>query len=220
MHGLVVATWYGLDWSVFPVNQYLRLRGLLHKYAKKYLTTRAVARYLLKVAEKPTVLFFLDRTNNRCCPDGQSQACKPCDKDAWRVTDYTDIVVMHGFKSLLGTDFHVYPLDPPFLFWDYPETESRHLYGRGAMYSRRLNPILKSTRMTEETLQQRIRSRFYDAVVYGGEWRITPKPHFSLVKECIEPSSILHLEGGDSQQHHTYGDGCEHYQHHWCKSYR
>ena len=194
---------FAIDWNVFPKRVYNRLNLLLHQYSKRHLTTRALARSMLNVTGQGNaskVLMILDRLD--CCREGQSGS---------RVlADYLDLTVFHGFKLLLGRNFHSYPLDLEFMYDDFPAEKALQMYGKGFTYSRRLQNSLKGPIVNETTLLTRIREESYDVIIYGAPSG-AGLPLFSQVTKSYQenPSRIFHLNGEDTSQPPQYQyDSC------------
>ncbi len=107
--------------------------------------------------------------------------------------DYQCDMLFHGLRELLGAEV----IDAQRLWYMYmsevtPEVK-RKLYGRGfTVYGRLEEPEVDRT-----DLQGKIRSKYFDLIVYGSAWRNLDC--LSLVTEAYPPSRIAFVDGEDSQ---------------------
>jgi FkbM family methyltransferase len=191
-----------VDFNVFPVERYQRLREILHLYSSKYLTTSALARYMMTVSANENakrILFITDGTD--CSHPNQT--------GYHRTVDYLDVCILHGFKLMFGQNLHVAPHEPSFMYSDFPLQDTKHLYGNGFSYSRRLSPSLKSQDRTTEWYAERIGSNYYDFIIYGVSSN-EEKPFYKVVAEnyAATPARILNLNGDDSSLHYKTPFNC------------
>lgn len=145
----------------------------LLEYTKKYLTTKSMANYILQESgnsNAKNILFLSGNLN----------------------PDYLRCLTLHGFKELMGKDCHDYPC-VSHIYSDFPE--SCPLYGNGFNYSRLLDK--KTTRKDEldKTVEEDIRNKKYDCIIYGSAHR--GLPYLDLVNQTYDPSNIIFLCGED-----------------------
>lgn len=144
---------------------------LLLEYTRKHLTTKAMAQYVLNKSgiEAKSILFLSGNT----------------------YPDYMRCLTLHGFKELFGSDCHDYPrIDH--LYTDYPTPQN--LYGKGMTYTCLLDPSIRNPE-NDSTLEADIKSKKYDAVVYGNVHR--GLPFFDLVKASYPADNIILICGED-----------------------
>lgn len=147
------------------------LQDLL-SYTRTHLTTEAVARSILdKTYPQAKKILFLSEI---------------------RYPDYLHCLTLHGFKTILGKNTH----DIPRMNYLYTDCtiSTDTLYGNGFTYGRLLDPVLHDPRLTQ-TVEDDIRNRLYDLIVYGNIHR--GMPLYSLVLQHYPPSRVILMDGED-----------------------
>lgn len=86
----------------------------------------------------------------------------------------------------------------PYLYTDFPLEETRHLYGNGFGYSRKLDPSRKTITSFEE-IQKKTRESYWDLIVYGKVGPDEFEDHllWQDVKGRYSKDQIVFLYGGD-----------------------
>lgn len=104
--------------------------------------------------------------------------------------DYMNDIVFHGGKTTLGDGYETTsPAD--YMYSDWPRKQS--LYGRGfTLYCRLDRP---RSEPTEAEVVEKIRSRFYDRVIFGSVHRW--QPHIDLVSRHYRRSEVAFIDGED-----------------------
>lgn len=157
-------------------EQYNEWAKRLLEYTRSTLTTDRVARKILTLCEKPLqgakVLFLSESTG-------------------WGI-NYLRCLTLHGFKTLLGSDCHDFPR-VNHLYKDY-DGNTLDLWGRGFGCSKLLN-VESRDASRDSTIEEDIRNRYYDLIVYGNIHLSTP--FRQLVDQYYPPSSIALLCGVD-----------------------
>jgi hypothetical protein len=142
-------------------------------HTKTYLTTYKMAKYILKKSQShnvSSVLYLSGRTD----------------------PDYLRCVTLHGFKQLLGNKCHDYPKVPH--IYKSSTINYKSLYGKGMTYSNLLDENLHDNE-SDKTVEQDIKNKKYDVVIYGSYHRGIPL--YNLVCEYYKPSEMLMLCGED-----------------------
>ena len=147
------------------------------EYTRRYLSTKAIARYVLEVMGKPHARRVL-------LLSGKMRS------------DYMRDMLVHGMRELLGAG----AVDvPAFDFmYEYPvgilpkELKKEELYGQGFSYANRLPRI----DVDRESLAARIAAREFDAIVYGSTAEGGP-PFVEDVLAHYDPSSVTVVKGED-----------------------
>ena len=155
------------------INKYNILRTKLLDHTKKYLTTEKMSQYIL------------NQTNFR--------GCKKILYLSGNVNpDYLRCLMLHGFKSILGSNCHDYPK----ISHMYKDNNINHnlLYGKGMSYASLLDPILRDDNL-DNTIFDDIKNKYYDIVIYGSYHR--GMPHYDLVSTVYKPNEIILLSGED-----------------------
>lgn len=152
---------------------YLTLRDKLLDYTREYLTTCKMATYVLEKAN-------MSSSNNILYLSGDTSP------------DYLRCVTLHGFKSLYGTKCHDYPKIPHI----YKSNDIRYdaLYGRGITYTNLLDSTMRDDSL-DETIENRIKSKQFDCIVYGSYHR--GMPYIDLISTIYKPNEIILLCGED-----------------------
>ena len=155
------------------INKYNILRTKLLDHTKKYLTTEKMSEYIL------------NQTNFK--------GCKKILYLSGNVDpDYLRCLMLHGFKSILGSNCHDYPK----ISHMYKDNNINHnlLYGKGMSYASLLDPILRDDNL-DNTIFDDIKNKYYDIVIYGSYHR--GMPHYDLVSTVYKPNEIILLCGED-----------------------
>lgn len=108
--------------------------------------------------------------------------------------DYQCDMLFHGLREVLGAD----AVDAGRLWYlyrmDVPPAIKRRLYGRGfTVYGR-----LPDEAVDREDLEAKIRSRFFDLVIYGSVWRNLS--HLPLVLSSYPASRVAFIDGEDGPE--------------------
>uniref|UniRef100_A0A6C0DS67 Uncharacterized protein n=1 Tax=viral metagenome TaxID=1070528 RepID=A0A6C0DS67_9ZZZZ len=154
-------------------NECKKLAEKLLQYTKDNLTTSQVAKYIL------------DKS-------GHSDASQILYLSGATYPDYLRCVTLHGFKKLYGEKCHDYPKIPHI----YADNTIKYntLYGKGYSYTNLLDPLLHNNSLND-TVEEDIKNKKYDIVIYGSYHR--GMPHFDLVKKHYPPNKIILLCGED-----------------------
>jgi hypothetical protein len=152
-----------LDKYNILVNKFL-------EYTRSNLTTTSIARYILEKTKTAKNILYLSGST---------------------FPDYLRCLVLHGFKSLLGSNCHDYPKIPHIYKADggYP-----HLYGKGITYTNLLDNTLHSHTF-DTNIRENIENRYFDLIIYGSYHR--GMPLFELVNQFYKPNEIVMLCGED-----------------------
>jgi hypothetical protein len=149
------------------------LSAELMSYLRENLTTCKMAQYILdktKSAPNPLILFLSGQTS----------------------PDYLRCLTLHGFKKLLGTKCHDYPIIPHIYRQD--QIDYAKLYGKGMTYTNLLDLKLRANDL-DNTIETDITSRKYDLIIYGSYHR--GMPFYDLVQKYYAPNEIILLCGED-----------------------
>lgn len=143
-----------IDHRVFPRERYFTLLGQLLAHARSYLTTTAMAKYVLNVSGKPSAkkVLYLAAGNKKAPLRAQG--------------NYNSWTLFHGLRGLLGAGA-VDPFKIPFLYRQPPEvvaTMKKSLYGLGFGYAFRLEDLNDVDR---ENILQKITDRHYDLIIFA-----------------------------------------------------
>jgi hypothetical protein len=109
--------------------------------------------------------------------------------------DYQCDMLFHGLRSLLGSDV-VDSKKISYMYKDYSNTHKfEDLYGKGfSVYG-----LLDNMKVDREDLALKIKSKFFDLVIYGSIHR---SQEFILdVLESYEPRNIFFIDGEDEADH-------------------
>ena len=143
-------------------------------YLRENLTTREIAKYILRTCDKPDAQNILVLSGNTDC-------------------DYLRCLTLHGFKMLLKDKCHDYPV-VPHIYNCYIDPD--RLYGKGFTYSNLLDPEEYYDPEKDATIEEDIRQRKYDLVIYGSFTR--GMPLYDLIRQYYRPSEIVLLFGEDT----------------------
>lgn len=156
-----------IDWKVFDLERYLLLQAMLRKYVLEYMTTSALARYMLHVTGQETAKRIL------CIADIHHPS------KSTQKADGMSMSVQHGLKMLLGSAVVIDP-EPLYMYTDYPQRAPLPKTG-GHLYFRRLDPKLRSS-PSKESYKRRIARREFDLIIYHtaawNDWSLNSKVHW------------------------------------------
>jgi len=158
-----------IDHSKFDLVKYYEILNQLMAYTREHLTSRRMAEYLLLTANYSGIgnVLYLS-------------------KDL--TPDYLRCLTLIGLKELLGDKV----IDVPKINHIYKtQSEVRQLYGKGISYTQ----IIDDLPVNRERIEERIRNREFDLVIYGSVHR--GLLYHDLVTEIYEPEKIVYLCGED-----------------------
>lgn len=162
-----------IDHTLFDQAQYDQILQKLLDHTRSYLTTKAMAEYLLKTAHytgKKPILFLL--------------------RDI--APDYLCCLSLIGLKQILGANVVDFP-KIPYIYKDYSEN-ILELYGKGMSYTKIIDP--DSTDRT--CIKERIRNREFELIIYGSLHRgLLFHPE---VQQNYRDEEIIYLCGEDRHQ--------------------
>jgi hypothetical protein len=155
------------------MREYNILNNKLTRYLRDNLTTKCIANYILeKISIKnPSKILFL------------SGCIKP---------DYLRCLTLHGFKEKFGRNCHDYP-KVSHLYISNTIDYSK-LYGMGMTYTNLLESTLHDD-ILNNTIEDDIKSKKYDIIIYGSFHRGTP--YYNLVSKIYKSNEIIMLCGED-----------------------
>jgi hypothetical protein len=162
-----------IDHSKFDLVKYYDILHRLIQYTREHLTTKKMAEYVLSkmgYTGKGKILFLTHDPS----------------------PDYLRCVTLAGLKQLLGDRI----VDVPkieHIYKSYPHNV-QSLYGKGMSYTK----IVDDVPVDRENIEERIKTREFDLVVYGSLHR--GLRHHDLVKQYYDPSTIVYICGEDA--HH------------------
>ena len=155
-------------------EEYAALLTKLMNHLKEHLTTKQIAKYVLKTAkcENASKILFLSGNT---------------------MPDYLRCLTLHGFKELFGDKCHDYPTIPH--IYKNAIVEYKTLYGKGITYTNLLDPLLHNEEF-DQNVETQIKTRFYDVVIYASYHR--GMPLFGLVTKHYSPNEIIIICGEDA----------------------
>lgn len=158
-----------IDHEKFDRDKYFEILTKLLEYTREHLSTKSMARYLLKAINYSG--------------DGNILFLSPDPKP-----DYLRCLTLTGLKELYGEKV----VDAPKITHLYETYESvQGLYGRGMSYTKNL-PDLQVNR---DNIEERIMNKEFDLIVYGSIHRGTP--YLELVERLYEPEKVVFICGED-----------------------
>jgi len=109
--------------------------------------------------------------------------------------DYLRCLTLIGFKQLLGIHCH----DSPKIPHIYQETPNHYhqLYGKGMTYTNIIDKELRNDAL-DETIEQDLRDKKYDVIIYGSFHRGTP--YYDLISSIYAPNQLIFMCGEEG--HH------------------
>lgn len=163
-------SYLNIDHSKFDRSKYFEILNKLLAYTRKYLTTRAMANYLLNTIhyEETGKILYLSY-------------------DLW--PDYMRCLLLTGLKEIF-TDKVV----------DYPKVEHIYknysgniqgLAGKGMTYTKNIEDLP----IDRTNIEERIRNKEFDLIIYGSVHR--GLLFHDLVKETYAPENIVYICGED-----------------------
>jgi len=160
------------------INKYL-------EYVRNHLTTAKMAKYILNKANlTPSRILYLS-------------------KDVY--PDYLRCTVLHGFKSLYGSECHDYPKIPHIYKTNTINYSS--LYGKGITYTNLLDSNTHND-VLDATVERDIQNKYYDIVIYGSYHR--GMPYYDLVSKTYDANKIILIcgedENGCDYKHKNFAD--------------
>jgi len=169
--------------TVDDMNEYINLSQRLYSHTVNYLTTRAMARYVLEKSNHPNAKKILFISGDP----------RP---------DYLRCNVLHGFKELLGPnchDFpvisHIYKLDQSVDYrFIFGYKNFKELYGRGMSYTGLLDASYHNQEL-DSTVKENIVTKYYDIIIYGNLHR--EMIFYDIISELYKPNEIILLCGED-----------------------
>ena len=151
---------------------------LIHKYlvyVKDHLTTIQMARYVLDKAQvTPSRILFLSKDTG---------------------PDYLRCTILHGFKTLFGSNCHDYPKIPHIYKTNTINYSS--LYGKGITYTNMLNSDIHSDSL-DSTVEKDIQNKYYDVIIYGSYHR--GMPYYDLVYKTYDANKVILICGEDEHK--------------------
>jgi hypothetical protein len=170
---------------IADLSQYGAYATRILDYTRRHLTTTASADSLLRTIGQPDVkrVLFLSGLN-------------------WwsQHPDYVRNGVLHGLKRRLGAECHDFPRINH-MYADF-EGDCSEFHGRGFSMTRLLDPALHDNAL-DAGVEEDIRARRYDLVVYGSVHRNAPL--LDVVFASYPPSQIVGICGEDAA---TDDGGC------------
>lgn len=151
-----------IDFSVFPKEEYFALRDAIVDHAKKHLTTRALASYVAST-----------------CGVTLSQESRVLFVNVQPTPDYQKVLLLTGFKEILGRRCVVMPYEEDYIYDEYSEIRKRSLYGRGFNYTKVVPSGSKSTEDDIRSARSDLRNftpGAFDLIVFGSWHRRQPNP--------------------------------------------
>jgi hypothetical protein len=148
----------------------------LLEFMRDILTTEKIAEYILRTIQQMDAKKILFLSGNMG-------------------PDYLRCLVLHGFKMLLKSDCHDYPVIPHIYY-----SNIKNLYGKGFSYSNLLDPEIYYNINGDDTVLDDIRNKKYDIVIYGSFTR--GMPLYDVVREHYPPEKIILLFGEDETIYH------------------
>ena len=144
----------------------------LVKYLRKHLTTTMMGQYILDTTKKDvkSILFLSGETT----------------------PDYLRCVLLHGFKSILGSRCHDYPKIPH--IYKLSTIDYLALYGKGITYTNLLNPNMRDDSL-DKTMEEDISNKKYDLIIYGSYHR--GMPYYEKISSIYPASDIILVCGED-----------------------
>ena len=161
----------------FNTTLYLSLLHGLHAHLKKYLTTEAMAQYLLSVMEVKKVknVLFIGS------PDAASH-----------IPDYMACTLFHGMRSLLGSQV----VDFPKRSWMYTnyEHERSSIYGQGFTYAF----LLDDLPVYRDNVLDRLKTGEFSHVVFSVTHNGFDQNLLACVSQHLSQQQVFFIDGSDS----------------------
>jgi hypothetical protein len=142
-------------------------------YTRSHLTTIKMAKYVLNKS-------------------GNSNASKILYLSVDTSPDYLRCLTLHGFKELLGSSCHDFPIIPH--IYKSENINYTKLYGKGISYTNLLSHD-KHDFNSDLTIEDDILNKKYDLIIYGSYHR--GMPYYNLVYRTYPSDKIILLCGED-----------------------
>jgi len=110
-------------------------------------------------------------------------------------SDFMSDTLFHGLRNLLGNDV-VDAVRIGYMYDDYPQELLQQHHGRGFTLARRLHE--ESIDRTD--LDNKIKNRYFDYVIYGASYREDALNYLDLVSQYYPPNKIVYVNGADSHR--------------------
>jgi hypothetical protein len=162
-----------IDHRFFNKTRYNQLLSKMLEHTRKYLTTKAMASYILQTVDYKgggSILYL----SNDIGPD------------------YLRCCMLIGLKELLQDRVVDVP-KIPHIYTSYPD-DVKQLYGKGFSYTK----IVEDLPVDREDIENRIRNREFDLIIYGSVHR--GLRHHDLVQEVYGPDEIIYMCGEDDHK--------------------
>lgn len=160
-----------IDHEKFDIEQYYQILEELLNYTREHLTTKKMAEYVLKTVNYTGCGKILYLT-----------------KDIY--PDYLRCLTLIGLKELLGADRVIDIPKIPHIYTNYSQDLGK-LYGKGMSYSH----ILPDIEINRENIEERIKNKEFDLIIYGSIHRGTP--YLQLVQHVYESEKVIYFCGED-----------------------
>ena len=147
----------------------------LIEYTRKYLTNDKISKYILDItghSHVKNILFLSENVD----------------------PDYLRCNVLAGFKYLFGTECHDFP-KVRHIYNNYSIQVVDELYGKGFTYSRILDED-KRCQIYDDSLEEDIKNKKYDLVIYGSLHK--GLPYWEFIKKKYDRNDIILLCGDDT----------------------
>lgn len=176
-------------------SMYLKGNALFNKIANKELTIEDFQEYMSVRSEFLSLLeekLTSDRVAQYILDTVGSKGTKILWLSGITVPDYLNTLTLIGFKELFGKNCHDYPKIPS--IYKSKDIVYNKLSGKGFSYS---NIFEQEQRDDEKdkTIEEDIKNKFYDIVIYGDYHRGTPL--YDLVFSVYQPKDVVMLCGQD-----------------------
>jgi len=174
---------FDIDFSHFDLSRYYALLETLIGYTRKYLTTKALARYVLEQCGLPLSGSYL--VLRACHPRGKFKA------------DYQRDLLIHGLYAV-GATVYTYP-QFSYLYDTFPKDALERVYGKGFSYARRIR--YPSYSMSLDSIKAKIKQKVFDGIIYTTQSNlpieIDATPFFDLILGRYSEESLVFVDGSD-----------------------
>ena len=160
-----------IDHSKFNRANYDALLQKLLEHTRKYLTSNAMAEYLLKSVNYKGSGSILYLTCN------------------YPGAEYMRDLTLIGLKENLKNRIVDFP-KVPYIYKDY--VRNGYLYGNGFTYTN----IIDDYPTDRNNIEERIKNKEFDLIIYGIAYMA--QPYYELVCKYYEPEKIIHICGGET----------------------
>jgi hypothetical protein len=182
---------FDIDFSRFDLPRYYALLEELLEYTRKYLTTKALASYVLEQCGLPLSGAYL-----------VLRACHP--KGKFKV-DYQRDLLIHGLHAV-GATVYTYP-EFSYLYDTFPKEELEKIYGKGFSYARRIR--YPSYSMSLDAIKAKIKQKLFAGIIYTTQSNLPidfdTTPFFRLIGRLYSEAQIVFVDGRD-KDHIDYCD--------------